>query len=101
MREITRQWIDYTNARKQALEEAKQREAMATPVSIYSVTRQTAAKLPIYVARPSVPPANINYSVPVRKLRKLAKELGTINMTYREVGLKSFDYAYKELVGDE
>ena len=45
--------------------------------------------------------ANVNYSVPVTKMKKLAKQFGSINLAYREVGLKSFDYAYNDLVGDE
>jgi hypothetical protein len=35
------------------------------------------------------------------KLKKLAKEFGSINMPYREVGQRSFDYAYGDMVGDE
>jgi hypothetical protein len=34
-------------------------------------------------------------------MKKLAKALGSINLTYREVGVKSFDYTYSDLVGDE
>jgi hypothetical protein len=34
-------------------------------------------------------------------MRKLAKALGSINLSYKEVGLKSFDYTYDDLVGDE
>ncbi|MBU2379779.1 MAG: hypothetical protein KJ824_11500, partial [Alphaproteobacteria bacterium] len=45
--------------------------------------------------------ANINYSVPVTRLKKLAKELGSINLNYREVGVKTFEYAYDDLVGDD
>lgn len=102
MRDVTRMWISYTNQRKQALEEAKEKEAQAVPVAIYSVLKQIEVKLPTYVPRPPAErPANINYSVPLVRLRKLAKELGSINMPYREVGLKSFDYAYSDLVGDE
>jgi hypothetical protein len=101
MREVTKSWIAYTNARKQALEDAKRKEAAAVAVSIYAVPPQAAVKLPTLMARQTEPAANINYSVPVAKLRKLAKEFGSIRMPYREVGLRSFDYAYDEMVGDE
>jgi hypothetical protein len=101
MREVTKSWIGYTNSRKQALEDAKIKEAAATAVSIYAVPRQAIVKLPVLMARQAEPVANINYSVPVTKLRRLAKELGSIRMPYREVGLKSFDYAYDEMVGEE
>ncbi|HYI49629.1 MAG TPA: ATP-binding protein [Allosphingosinicella sp.] len=101
MREVTRKWIDYTNMRKQALEEARRVEATAGPVSLYAVRKQQTVTLPRLVARPVEPVANVNYAVPVARLKRLAKELGSIRMPYREVGLKSFDYAYDDLVGDE
>lgn len=101
MRAVARQWIDYTNDRKQALEEAKAKEAQADSVRIYEVRKQISVALPTLVARPTERSANVNYSVPMVKLKKLAKELGSINMPYREVGLKSFDYAYSDLVGEE
>lgn len=101
MREVTRQWINYTNQRKQALDEAKAKEALAIPIAIYAVPKQVSVTLPRLVARPAERAANINYSVPVGKLKKLAKELGSINMPYREVGLRSFDYTYSDLLGDE
>jgi len=101
MRELTRKWIDYTNARKQALEEAKQKERSAQSVSIYSVARETSVRLPALIARLADPVANVQYSVPLAKMRKLAKKFGSANLSYREVGLKSFDYAYREKVGEE
>lgn len=101
MRELTRKWIDYTNARKLALEDAKQKEREAQPVSIYSVAREASVKLPALIARPADPVANVLYSVPLSRLRKLAKKFGSVNLPYKEVGLKSFNYAYREKVGEE
>ena len=101
MKEVSRQWIAYTNQRKQALEDAKRRESAATSVSIYEVLRRERAVLPNLTPRPVEPVANVNYSVPLANLRKLAKELGSVTMAYRDVGLKSFEYAYDDLVGRE
>lgn len=101
MREVTRQWIDYTNLRKQALVEAKEKEAQAVPVTIYEIQKQVSVTLPVLIAKPVERPANVHYSVPVAKMRMLAKALGSINMPYREVGLKSFEYTYGDVVGDE
>ncbi len=101
MREVTRAWINYTNARKQALEEAKRKESEAQAVSIYQVNRQAAVRLPTFTARPTERVANVLYTVPVSRLRKLAREFGSVNMPYREVGLKSFEYAYEDKVGEE
>lgn len=101
MRAVTRRWIDYTNDRKQALEEAKTKEAQAIAVSIYAVSKQNSFKLPALVPVQPERTANVHYSVPVTKMKKLAKELGSINMTYRDVGMESFNYTYADIVGDE
>lgn len=101
MREVSKKWIGYTNQRKQALDEAKAKERQAVPVPIASVARQTAVTLPTLTIKATERTANVNYAVPVSKLKKLARELGSINMTYREVGTKSFDYAYDDLVGGD
>jgi len=101
MREVTKQWIAYTNLRKQSLEEAKQREIAATPVSIYNVQKMEVAKLPALTAKPAPAQANVNYAVPKSKLKKLAQAFGNINLSHRDVGIKSFDYSYNDLVGDE
>ncbi len=101
MREVSKKWIAYTNQRKQALDEAKIKESAAVPVRLSAVPSQAAVKLPTLVARPTEKQANINYSVPISRLKKLAQELGNINMPFREVGTRTFDYAYDDLVGGE
>lgn len=102
MRNVTKGWISYTNQRKQALEEAKIKESQTARVAIYNVPKLDVAKLPTFEPKPPVERiASINYSVPLARLRKLARELGSINMTYRDVGQKSFEYAYSDLVGEE
>lgn len=101
MREVTKKWIAYTNQRKQALEEAKVKEAAAAPIAIYSVARRASVTLPALVPKRSEAVANVNYAVPVTRMKKLAKELGSINMPYRDVGLKAFDYTFDELVGED
>lgn len=101
MRELSRQWIAYTPQRKQALDEAKEKEAAARSLSIYRVPERPAVVFPRLVARPVERVANIHYSVPLARLRKLASQLGYMNMPYREVGLKSFEYTYADMVGNE
>jgi hypothetical protein len=100
MREASKQWIAYTNVRKQALEQAKRFEAAAKPLSIFEVKRSPAVSLPSLRAKPKVQAANIAYSMPRERVRELADEFGNINMSYREVGINSFDYAYSNLVGE-
>lgn len=101
MREVSKNWIAYTNQRKQALDEAKKKESAAVAVPLALIARQSAVTLPTLIAKPIEKPANVNYSVPVMRLKRLAKHLGSINMAYREVGLKTFDCAYDDLVGDD
>lgn len=102
MRDVSKTWIAYTNARKQAIEEAKLKEAAAAPVSIYSLPIRATVALPrLTAARPTERTANVHYSVPLAKMKKLAQAMGSINMPYREVGSKSFNYAFDDMVGDE
>ncbi len=101
MRELTKQWTSYTNMRKQALERAKEKEQKAKAVAIRDVESRAEAVLPRLVRAPRTRVANVNYSVPVSRMKKLAEALGRITMPYREVGMKSFDYTYDDLVGDE
>jgi Histidine kinase-, DNA gyrase B-, and HSP90-like ATPase len=101
MREVSKQWIAYTNEKKQAREEAKQKESAAKPVPIHDIKKREKAALPALVSQTREPPANVSYSVPRSKLRNLAREFGSIHMSYRDVGLKSFNYAYDDMVGDE
>jgi hypothetical protein len=101
MRELTRKWIDYTNQRKQALEDAKQKEQEAHWIPIHSVSLRQSVQLPELIARESEPVANVQYSVPLQRMRSLARKFGSVNLPYREVGLRSFNYAYREKVGEE
>lgn len=101
MRKITKEWIAYTNLRKQALDEAKRKEVVKEVVSIYEVRKKTSIKLPKLTPKQVERPANVHYSVPRSKMRKLAKELGGASMSFRDVGLESFEYTYNDLVGDE
>ena len=101
MRTVSKQWIAYTNDRKQALEQAKTKERAATGVQIQDVEKRERATLPTFGEVRIEPQANVNYSVPRTRMRRLAREFGSMRMAYREVGLKSFDYAYEDLVEDE
>jgi hypothetical protein len=101
MRDASKQWISYTNARKQDLEGAKRIEQQAKPTSIFDVAQRQTVALPIIAARTRTRMANIGYSLPLKKVQNLADALGNVNMSYRDVGLKSFDHAYNDLVGKD
>ena len=102
MRETSRAWIDYTNARKQSnREEVLSSEKAAKAIRISEVALRPDIKLPQKLIKTRDPEANVLYSVPRSRLRELANAFGYINMSYKDVGVKSFEYAYEDLVGDE
>ncbi|ABE63297.1 hypothetical protein Nham_2513 [Nitrobacter hamburgensis X14] len=101
MRDVSKQWISYTNIRKQAIDDAKRYENQAKPKSIFEVAQREAVALPQIVAKPKVKMANISYSMPLQRVRSLADGLGNVNMSYKDVGINSFEHAYTDLVGDE
>lgn len=95
-------WITYTNQRKSERERAKASEQQSKPTPLANVRPREKVQLPnLSQGKPRVRPANINYSVPLKRLKALADAMGSINLTYREVGIKSFDFAYENLVGEE
>ena len=101
MRDISKSWIAYTYQRKQALEEARQKERLATAVPLAALEKTITATFPALVAKASTRPANVNYAVPLVRMKNLAQSFGNINMPYRDVGVRAFDYAYKDFVGEE
>ena len=101
MRDISTQWIRYTNERKRDLDRSRQREQATEPVRLYDVQEHTEVTLPDLPRENYVPQANVHYSVPRKRMRALAAGLGDINMTYRDVGLKSFEYTYDEFAGED
>ena len=96
-----RAWVDYTNARKQNVESVRELEQSVTAIDVFSVPQREEVKLP-EVARPATRErlANVNYAVPLRKLRALASGLGNASMSYRDVGLESFEYAFEDLADE-
>jgi len=100
MTKPARAWLDYTNARKAALEKAKELESRAVAIEASSVALSPEVVLPkISASRAKV--ANVNYSVPLSKMKALADGLGNVNLSYRDVGLISFDYTYDAHVDED
>lgn len=101
MREASKAWIAYTNARKSRLEEARVAEVAAKPVSIFAVAPRQEVKVPTIQVAKKEPVANVAYSVPLKRMKSLARGMGDINKSYRDVGLESFEYAFKDLAESE
>lgn len=101
MREASKAWIAYTNARKLRPDEARVAEVAAKPVSIFSVVPRQDVKVPTIKAVPKEPVANVAYAVPLKRMKALARGMGDINKSYRDVGLESFEYAFRDLAENE
>lgn len=101
MKECTRTYIDYTNARKQDLEEAKRREQAARIVA--TPAQRNVMKVP-QLAVPAIQRtkmASISYSVPERDFVKVARALGNERMLRREVGLRTFSFFKERMLEGE
>jgi hypothetical protein len=100
-----RAWIAYTNQRKSERDNAAAREEQSKPTPLANVQPRPQVQLPnLNAGKPRVPrerPANVSYSVPLKRMKALADALGSINFSYRDVGIKSFDFAYENLVDEE
>lgn len=102
MFEPTRAWITYTNTRKADLDNAKAKEGQASSTGLVEVEQRPTFEVPsLAVPATRARVGNINYAMPLKRIRALAKGLGDSTLTYRDVGIKSFEHAYDELVGDE
>lgn len=100
MIELTREWIEYTNRRKTSLEEARELESSAIAVKAFSASTSRALKLPSFrTTRVRSSEVTIQYAKPTSHVRDIAQKLGSPGMSAREVGMRTFDYAYRELVG--
>lgn len=97
MEKPARAWIAYTNTRRANDEEAAAKEQGLQRQEIYEVEERDEIKLP---ARPSrgKQMANINYAVPKDRVTALAAAFGNSDMTYRDVGMQSFEYSFADLV---
>ena len=95
----TRAWVSYTNGRKNdASVRALEASAKPREVSTLAINRIVKLPQPKSVGERL---ANVAYAVPLNKLRSLAAVFGQRQMSQKEVGMKSFDYAYKDLVNEE
>ena len=92
MKEVTRQYIDYTNARKEREEEARQREQQAQLIPVRQLPVNLNMKVPAFAAVPRIEVAHIGYARPRAEVLRVAEALGNRNLSYKEVGIKTFEY---------
>ncbi len=101
MKEATRPWIHYTNARKENIDEAKRLESQAESKLLKQLPDSTQMQLPKIIARPSVQYASVQYQKPLAEVRKVSKALGNIRLPYKEVGIRTFEYYLENVVEEE
>lgn len=93
MKNISREFIRYTNARKSDLESAKVAEAPKAQVSIWELTQAQPLKLPTIAATTTQPETiSIQYRRDKREIEEVKRHLGSIAMSARDVGIKTFEY---------
>ena len=102
MKAATQPWIEYTNQRKNDLDEARRKEHAARPVPFFGVEKNSIFRVPSALTGSRIQTANIAYQKPRAEVRKAAKALGNGNMPYKRIGEKTFEYFMQhEVEGEE
>lgn len=99
MKEATKPYLEYTNARKDQEERLAQVEKSAKPVLIEQIELRNEMVVP-KVDPPRVKMGNVLYRKPRAELRKAAIALGNRNMTYKAIGKRTFEYYLRHEVED-
>lgn len=98
MKEATRPFLDYTNQRKTSLDAAKTKEDGAKVIKIDGVQvadlkpQSAPMKVPLFAAKPKVQMASIAYQRPVSEVKKVAEALGNSQLSYKQIGIETFEY---------
>ncbi len=92
MRRATKQYTDYTTARKTDLKGAKAKEESAKPKPIRELPIRAAMSLPKFTAKGSSEMATISYQKETALVEKVAVALGHRDMSYKTIGSRTFDY---------
>jgi hypothetical protein len=100
MKEITNQFIAYTNERKVDVSAAKAAEKEAPVLNVGEATGNASLKLPTIsgnaIARDEV---TIAYKKPRKQIKEVAEALGNFAMSARDVGRSTFEYFRKMELG--
>jgi hypothetical protein len=96
MREVTKEFIEYTNRRKGELRHARDTEAAAKPVAVSQVpVRQ-------HLALPKIKKAEVRricFDKPVAEIQAVGRALGINIKSLKQVGIAAFDYVRDREVG--
>lgn len=100
MKAVTDEFSAYTNRRKADLDAAKEAEKGSTQVDVYSVEKPQPLKLPaLSKTSEKVQLANIMYKRPLSEIAEIRDHLGSRAMSYRDIGIFTFEYYRKMELG--
>jgi hypothetical protein len=100
MKTVTDDFVRYTGRRKSDLEVAKNAERSIQKVDVYTVSKPQALRLPtLGDSQSKVEFANINYRRELREIKEVRSHLGNNAMSYRDVGVYTFEYFMKMELG--
>ena len=101
MRDATRQYKDYTNSRKGHESYFRELEQKAKAVPLSELGISAVLKFPKAPGRKKSDLRSISYSRPEKQILAVAKALGSVAMSNKEVGEKTFDDFYSKHAGSE
>lgn len=100
MKLITSDFSAYTNRRKGNLEAAREAERGVTQIDVYHVEKPQALKLPTLTqATAKIEYVNIIYKRSLPEIAEIRDHLGNRTMSYKEIGVYTFDYFMKMELG--
>jgi len=99
MKNISREWIKYTNSRKLDTDLAKVKEISAKPIKISTLATSRVLKTPKY-HKPTVEYTSVTYQAEKKEISKVKQTLGNRFMSNKEAGLKTYKYYIKNEVKD-
>lgn len=96
MREVTKEFIEYTNRRKGELRHARDTEAAAKSVAVSQVPVRDRLTLP-KIKKPEI--RRICFDKPVAEIEAVGRALGINVKSLKQVGIAAFDYVRDREVG--
>ena len=100
MKKATEPYLKYTNVRKDQEKRVEELEESTKPVPIEDVQPNEEMRVP-QLEPLTAEKGNVLYRKSKARLRAAAVALGNRNMSYKEVGSRTFEYHYKREVGED
>jgi len=102
MKAATKPFLEYTNQLKDQEERAARLEESTRPVPIGKIEMRSSMKVPqLERNAPRVERGNVLYRKPKTRLQAAAAALGNRNMSYKEIGSRTFEYYFEREVCED